>query len=744
MTVPASPENASLPLQALEGTVERVTFHNEENGYTVARLIPRGKTYEVTIIGPMSGVNVGESVKLLGTWTTHPQYGRQFEIRSYSVQYPSTVEGIRKYLGSGLIRGIGPVTAQRIVDAFGKDTLEIIDNQVHRLREVPGIGEKRSDQIASAWEDQKQIKEIMVFLQSQGVSTSLAVKIFKAYGPTSIQVVTSDPYRLAKDIYGIGFKTADKIARQMGLPVDAPKRIQAGLTYALNQLSEEGHCFASRPQLFALAASLLEVGIDLCQPQLDLMVSAQELILEDDAIYLPPFFHAEQNVARKLRRIQLSGRDRLGAFRSFNWEQAFQWLAQQSTFQLTDQQKAAVRMALSEKVSVLTGGPGTGKSTITSSIIQLLKTRNGSVLLAAPTGRAAKRLNEATGVAAKTIHRLLEFSPSVNKPFLRDQENPLDSDLIIIDEASMVDILLMNHLLSAVENGSHLLIIGDMDQLPSVGPGNVLRDIISSNIIPVVRLETIFRQSEDSFIIVNAHRINHGQMPVFSKEATDFFLFSEENPEKAADWVVDLVSTRIPGKFGYRSEEDIQVLCPMHRGAAGVSELNERLQVALNPAATGKGEIKHGQRILRQSDKVMQIRNDYDRLVFNGDLGRIAWIDLEDHTVAVNFDGREVIYEYSQLDELVHAYAASIHKAQGSEFPVVVIPVLTQHYRMLQRNLLYTGVTRARKIVVLVGNKRAIQIAVQNNLIAMRNTRLSQRIQKENPVERSEKNLLYP
>jgi exodeoxyribonuclease V alpha subunit len=731
MTKPGTTEVKPPALQSLEGTLERVTYQNEENGYTVARLIPRGKTYEVTVVGAMAGVNVGESVKLLGVWTNHSQYGRQFEVRSYTVQYPSTIEGIRKYLGSGLIRGIGPVNASRIVDTFGKDTLDVIENQPHRLREVPGIGEKRSEQIASAWEDQKLIKEIMIFLQSQGVSTSLAVKIFKAYGATSVQVVTNDPYRLAKDIYGIGFKTADKIARQMGLPVDAPERIRAGLTYALNQLSEEGHCYAEQIQLFNLAASLLELSPEVCRPQLDFMLRSEELIAEDDAIYLPPFYHAERSVATKLRRIQGSDRDRLGAFRSYQWDQAFQWLDSQSVIHLTDQQKQAVKMALTEKVSVLTGGPGTGKSTITASIISLLKTRNGTVLLAAPTGRAAKRLSEATGMPAKTIHRLLEFSPSVHKPFLRDQQNPLDCDLIIIDETSMVDILLMNHLLSAIENGSHLLLVGDMDQLPSVGPGNVLRDIIGCERIPVVRLETIFRQAEDSYIIVNAHRINHGEMPIFTKQSNDFYLFVEENPQKAADWVIDLVSNRIPAKFGFRPEEDIQVLCPMHRGSAGVAELNERLQSTLNPPATGKGEIKHGARVIRQSDRVMQIRNDYDRLVFNGDLGRVSGIDLEDHSVIVNFDGRDVVYEFSQLDELVHAYAASIHKAQGSEFPVVVIPILTQHYRMLQRNLLYTGVTRARKIVVLVGSKRAIYIAVKNNQISARNTRLAARIRDE-------------
>jgi exodeoxyribonuclease V alpha subunit len=743
------------PQQELEGVLERVTFQNEENGYTVARLIPKGKSYEVTVVGNLLGINVGESVRLYGGWSTHAQYGRQFEARTFSVQLPATVEGLRKYLGSGLIKGIGPVTANRIVDAFGLQTLDVIENAPERLRNVPGIGERRSEWIAQAWEDQKQIKEIMVFLQGHGVSTGLAVKIFKQYEENAIQVVRTDPYRLAKDIYGIGFKTADKIARQMGMALDAPARLQAGLLYTLGTLSDDGHCFATRPQLLAEAARILEAEAPACDTQLDLLIRQQELVEDrggdshgedaaaESAVYLPPFYLAEQGAANKLRRIQLSQRDRLASFKKLDWDQAYAWLDATGTLRLTEQQKASIRAALTEKVSILTGGPGTGKSTITGSLIRLLQAHKHTVLLAAPTGRAAKRLSEATGLTAKTIHRLLEFKPGGGNQFARDQENPLDADLVIVDEASMIDILLMNHLLNAIELGSHLLIVGDIDQLPSVGPGNVLRDLIGSGVVPVTRLDTIFRQAEGSFIIVNAHRINQGEMPLFPQTARDFFLFSESDPQKAADWVLNLVSQRIPAKFGFSSSTEIQVLSPMHRGSAGVAELNQRLQAELNPPERSKAEHRHSGRLFRSGDRVMQIRNNYDLQVFNGDLGRIQQINAEDQVLQVEYEGRSVEYDFSMLDELVHAYAISIHKSQGSEFPVVVIPLLNQHYMMLQRNLIYTAVTRARKLVVLVGSKQAIWTAVQNDRIQQRNTRLAQRLKEfrdpGRPIESSYK-----
>jgi len=738
---------SDIPLQTLEGTLERLTFQNEENGYTVAKLIPKGKHYEVTVIGALTGVNPGESVRLRGVWSTHPKYGRQFEVRAYSVQLPATVEGIRKYLGSGLIKGVGPVNAGRIVDYFGLKTLDVIETDVNRLREVPGVGVKRTAQIAQAWEEQKHIKEIMVFLQSHGVSTGLAVKIYKQYADQAIAIVRNDPYRLAKDIYGIGFKTADKIAQKMGFAADAPERLQAGLRYALGTFSDDGHCFAPREELLTTAAELLEVSREACEPQLDTLIRLEEVIAENgewqmangtsrlthhasstEVIYLPPFLYAEKGVANKLRQLQASARDRLAVFRDVEWDNAFAWLEERNPIHLAEQQQAAVRMALTEKVSILTGGPGTGKTTITRSIIHLLLAKHRSVLLCAPTGRAAKRLSEATGLEAKTIHRLLEVKPSEGFRFARDQENPLDADMVIVDETSMVDILLMNHLLKAVEAGSHLLLVGDVDQLPSVGAGNVLRDLIASEVIPVTRLDTIFRQAEDSYIIVNAHRINRGEMPVCNGPARDFFLFTADDAERAADLVLDIVAQRIPAKFGYAADRDIQVLSPMHRGAAGVGELNRRLQETLNPPDARKAQSVHGSRVFRVGDRVMQIRNDYDRQVFNGDMGRVAALDLEEHILTVNFEGALVGYEFTQLDELVHAYAVSIHKSQGSEFPVVVIPILTQHYMMLQRNLLYTGVTRAAKLVVLVGNQRAIAIAVHNDKITQRNTRLTERL----------------
>jgi len=721
----------SLLAQTLEGVLERITFQNEENGYMIAKLIPKGKVQPVTVVGTLAGVQVGESLLLEGIWINHHQYGRQFEVKTYQVRYPATLEGIRRYLGSGLIKGIGPVTAKKIVDHFGVKTLEVLDQSPQKILDVSGIGPAKADLIGKAWVEQQQIKEIMLFLQGHGVSASLAVKIYKQYGDKSIQVVRETPYQLARDIFGVGFKTADQIARKMGLALDSPARIQTGLLYALGNLSNEGHCFATRDQLLSETVPLLELPRELCSDQIIVLINQEAIIEESEVLYLPPFYHAEKGVASKILKMMHSDLDRLGSFKKVNWPLAFSVVDKNSKIQLTDQQKLAIQTALTQKVSVLTGGPGTGKSTITGSIIQLLKEKHLSVLLAAPTGRAAKRLSETTGLQAKTIHRLLEFTPSEGVNFARDRENPLDADLIIIDETSMVDILLMNHLLNAVEVGSHILFVGDMDQLPSVGAGNVLRDLIESHVIPVIRLDTIFRQAEDSYIIVNAHRINNGDMPLFSKEATDFFLFPEVDAIKAADWVVDLVSQRVQNKFGFDPLRDIQVLTPMHRGACGVTELNERLQNALNPEDPRKAEVRHGARIFREGDRVMQIRNDYDRQIFNGDLGIIATIDTENHLVMVNFEDRIIPCETLQLEELVHAYAISIHKSQGSEFPVVVIPLLMQHYMMLQRNLLYTAVTRARKLVVMVGDKKSIGMAVRNNKIALRNTLLKDRLQEE-------------
>ncbi len=719
----------AFPDQEIEGVVERITFQNEENGYTIARLkLESGRGEEITLVGTLSGVNVGEAIRVKGAWVAHPQYGRQFEIHQFTIQLPATLAGMEKYLGSGLIKGVGPVTAGKIIAAFGLDSLDVIETTPHRLMEVPGIGQRKVEIIAAAWEAQKQIKEIMLFLQTHGVSPTLAVKIYKAYGDNSIEVVRNDPYRLAKDIYGIGFRTADKIALQIGLPHDSPYRIRAGLVYSLSSLSEDGHCYAEQEAWMAESAQLLELAKNLCQPEVVELVLQGEVIQEDSAYYLPPFFYAENGSAKKIARLITASSDRLAAFQKVTWPDAFSWLDENTPIQLSPLQKEAIQMALTNKVSILTGGPGTGKSTITASVIKLLKTRGASILLAAPTGRAAKRLTEATGLPAKTIHRLLEFSPTAISGFQRDQKNPLDADMIVIDETSMVDILLANHLLAAIGAGSHVLFVGDADQLPSVGPGNFLRDLIQSQVIPVTRLDVIYRQAEDSYIIFNAHRINQGLLPTFSKESIDFFIFQEDDPEKAANRVVELASQRITDRFGFSAERDIQVLSPLHRGTTGVTELNERLQNALNPPAPGKVEFHHGSRVFRIGDRVMQLRNDYERQVFNGDMGVIQSIDLEEQILLVEIDGRPIQYDWATLDELIHAYAISIHKSQGSEYPVVIIPMLTQHYRMLQRNLLYTAVTRARKLVVLVGTRQAVQMAVKNNHIAIRNTRLKERL----------------
>jgi exodeoxyribonuclease V alpha subunit len=726
ISVPKStkPTTPSMLQTEIEGIVERFTYQNEENGYTIARLIPTHQSSEITIVGNLMGVNVGQSLKITGMWVKHPQYGQQFEIQSYTYNYPATIEGLRKYLGSGLIKGIGPVAASQIVDTFGLETLEIIETNPDRLTDVPGIGPKKAAIINTAWQDQIQIKEMMIFLQGHGISTSLAVKIYKHYGDTAIEIVRSNPYRLAREVFGIGFTTADKIARQIGIPLNDPLRIQAGIIFCLSQLADEGHCFAVNDYLLYETSELLETNRLEVSQQLDHLVQFEDIIIEDEAIYLAPFYHAERGTTRKLLHLSQTQPDRLSNFKSAYDESLFANLGFSASISLTDQQKFAIHTALTNKISILTGGPGTGKSTITGSLVQILQYHRKSILLAAPTGRAAKRLSQATEIEAKTIHRLLEFSPSAQKGFVRDQENPLDADMIIIDEMSMVDILLMNHLLSAIDNGSHLLLVGDVDQLPSVGPGNVLRDLIESEIFPVTRLTEIFRQAQDSHIITNAHRINHGLVPNFPKETKDFFLFVENDPEKAADWVVEIVSQRIPQKFGLNSQQDIQVLTPIHRGAAGVSELNNRLQEALNPAHPKKSEVRQGYRVLRTGDRIMQIQNNYDRQVFNGDMGIISSISIEDQVIQVLFDGRRVDYDFSDINELLHAYAISIHKSQGSEFPAVVVPILTHHYMMLQRNLLYTALTRAKAMVVLVGSRQAIAMAVKNNRIVKRNSRL--------------------
>ncbi len=727
-------------MPTLEGAIERITFHNEENGYTVARLVPDGKDYEVTVIGNMLGVQVGEHVRLEGEWTVHGQYGRQFKVERYASVLPATAAGIEKYLGSGLVKGVGPVTAKRIVRKFGADTLTVIDETPDRLREVLGVGPQRVAKIKSAWHEQRQIREVMVFLQSHGVSPALAVRIYKHYGDGAAGVVRNDPYRLARDIHGIGFITADKIARNLGIAPDAPERVAAGVAYTLSQKADQGHVYVPQAELVEDAAKLLEVpaplaGVAIETLRQDEQVRVEPLaggsgLAEERAVYLTPFYYGEVGVAGRLRRLMDAVEDRCFVFRSFDWPQGLAVVQRDTGLRLTAQQQAAVRTALTERVTVMTGGPGTGKTTCTLAIIRLLDAARRSYVLASPTGRAAKRLGEATGKEAKTIHRLLEWSPggAGGFTFQRNEDNPLDVDMVIVDEASMLDLLLTNHLLKAIPSGAHLLLVGDIDQLPPVGAGNVLRDVIDSGAAAVVRLDVIFRQAAGSFIIENAHRINQGQMPEWRPEQSqDFFLFQTDDPERAAELVAEIVLDRIPRKFGIPAS-DVQVLSPMHRGAVGVGALNERLQAALNPPAANKPERRIGGRIFRVGDRVMQMRNNYDKDVFNGDLGRITALDPVEQTLAVRIDDRTVPYEFLELDELVHAYAVSVHKSQGSEFPAVVVPITTQHYMMLQRNLLYTAVTRARKLVVLVGSPRAVAIAVNNNKIADRYSALAERL----------------
>ncbi len=728
------------PSVTLKGVVERITYTNPDNGYTVARFQADRHFGLVTIVGALANVNPGARLKLEGRWKTHPKYGEQFEINHYVEEMPATVEGIKRYLGSGLIKGVGPVMAKRIAEKFGPYTLDVIETDIQRLQEVDGIGRKRIKMIANAWEAQKQIKEIMLFLQSHQVSTNLAVKIYKTYGDSAISVVKDDPYRLARDIFGIGFLTADKIARNVGIAADAPQRIAAGIEYTLNQLADQGHLFAPREHLIEAAVKILAVQAEQVNAQVDALQTEDRIKIETitpaesgappiDAVYLKPFYFAEIGVARQVRQLLANQASTLKVFAGIEWAKAFAWLvsAKKINVDLAERQREAVQMALTQKVGLLTGGPGTGKTSTVQAILRLMQSKQKSALLAAPTGRAAKRLSESTGYEAKTIHRLLEVSPSEGFKFQRNQDNPLECDLLILDECSMIDMVLMNNVLKAIPPAAHLLLVGDADQLPSVGAGNVLRDLIASQVVPVTRLDVIFRQAADSTIITNAHRINRGERPMFPKDKQDFYFFGKEDPAEAADLIVDIVARRIPEKFGVAAA-DIQVLSPMHRGAVGARALNEKLQARLNPLRYDQPEYRSGSRVFRMGDRVLQLRNNYDKDVFNGDVGQIELIDLEAGEFAVNFEGRSVAYELSDLDELTLAYAMSVHKSQGSEYPVVVLPMLTQHYMMLQRNLLYTAITRAKKMVVIVGTRKAIAMAVRNDKIAARWSALTERL----------------
>jgi exodeoxyribonuclease V alpha subunit len=723
----------------IKAQIERITYYNEENGYTIAKAKVGGRHDLVTVVGNLLSVNAGEVLKLIGQWTYHPKFGEQFKITSYESVVPATVKGIEKYLGSGLIKGIGPVMAKRLVFKFGLETLNIIGTGIKKLHEVEGIGDKRIEMIQKAWDDQKEIREVMLFLQGQNVSPAYGAKIFKQYGKESIKVVQDNPYRLAADIFGIGFITADNIAEKLGIAKESQIRAEAGILYVLHQLSAEGHVYYPYEQLIEECKKILGVEKETIMKAFGKIATDGKIIIEDlnkdgeftennKAVYLAKFHVSEVSIANKLRHLMLVPK----TLRTFDKDKAIEWVQRELKITLAEKQKQAVRESIDKKIMVVTGGPGTGKTMIINSIIRIYKKLGQRVLLAAPTGRAAKRMTEATGHEAKTVHRLLEFSPKEGG-FKKDENNPLDAELIVIDETSMVDTILMYHFLKAVPKEATLILVGDVDQLPSVGAGNVLKDIIDSGFIPTVRLTEIFRQPKESLIIVNAHRVNNGQMPVFTHHKDhpqDFYFFEIEEPGKVLEKVIELCKEKIPKKFGFNSVNDIQVLTPMHRGVVGASNLNAELQKHLNHSSD---ELTRGGRVLKVGDKVMQIRNNYDKEVFNGDIGRIIKIDREEQKIIVDYDGRAIPYEYSELDEIVMAYAVSVHKSQGSEYPVIVMPILTQHYMLLQRNLLYTGITRGKNLVILVGTKKAAAIAIKNNKPQKRYTLLKDRLISMNP-----------
>ena len=726
----------------IRGVVERITYQNPENGYTVLKCAVKSYKELVTVIGSLLDVNVGSVLLIYGNWKVDSRYGRQFAAESWEETLPATVFGIEKYLGSGLIKGVGPKYAKKIVAQFGIETLEVIETDISRLQEVDGIGKKRIQMIRDSWERQKEIKNVMLFLQDHGVSTSFAAKIYRQYGNESLDKMKENPFQMADDIWGIGFKTADGIAQKLGFAKEAYVRLRSGIMYTLSNLADEGHVFAYQEQLIAKAAELLEAEESSIVMTLDQMIADKDLICETvdyktdqaemKAIYLPAFYYAEAGVAGKLKRLaQAPAADRLWhALVDARQQTGNESLSidvskiQEKVHMEYDEIQAdAIRKAAVSKVMVLTGGPGTGKTTTTQGIIAAYRSFGLKILLAAPTGRAAKRMTEATGLEAKTIHRLLECKPP--EGYQKNEDNPLDGDVLIIDECSMIDMILMNALLKAIPEGMRLILVGDIDQLPSVGAGTVLRDIIDSGVFPVVRLTRIFRQAQSSRIIMNAHAINEGKFPDISNgKNTDFFYIEKEDPEEAVQEIVRLVKNNLP-RYYKTPWNHIQVLTPMQKGIVGAANLNLALQEALNPQGDG---LRRGGYLFRTGDKVMQIRNNYEKEIFNGDIGTVESVDLQERTLKVNFDQHIIEYEASELDELVHAYATTIHKAQGSEYPIVVMPVLMNHYVMLQRNLIYTGITRAKNVLVIVGTRKALSYAVRNVTVTKRNTFLKERL----------------
>ncbi len=722
-----------MPQETIEGVVEDIIFRNPDNGYTVLSLEPRQKSSafgddSIIVVGKLLELQPGETVRFTGTWTTHREYGEQFKAEAMHL-VTTTKDSLRRYVASGLIEGIGDTTARRITDYFGEEAMDILDKDPSRIHEVPGIKPDRAKKIEESWAEQRKSRKVMMFLQEHGITAALAHQIYEEYGDDTIEEIQADPYKLALDIEGVGFKVADQLAYSLGLGTEEPSRLRAGVIHALHTLNTDGHIFAPRPLVIERTAALLDVAPELCDQAITQLIKQAELVAfkrmptpdgNVEAIYLRQFYTDEINVARHLAAMVKEPETALEKAKSLDWDAFFGKLARSKDHvKLTEQQQDAVRAALTHKVSVLTGGPGTGKTTTLRAVIRALDSIKASYALASPTGRAARRLADATHREARTIHRLLGYN--VEGEFTIDESAPLEADIVIIDEASMVDLELFSHLLSAIPARSHLMLVGDVDQLPSVGAGDVLRDVINSGIAHVTRLDAIFRQANDSLIVVNAHRVNQGEMPDLSNNGSDFFLFStnEGEPGTVVDLLVDVVQNRIPKKFGLDPLNEVQVLAPMYKGDVGINVLNERLQKVLNPAGHDGEHVING-RAFRTGDKVIQTRNNYEKDVYNGDVGRIVTIDPVEQTLEINFDGRIIDYTWKETFDLTHAFAISIHRSQGGEYPATVIPVVTQHARMLQRNLLYTAITRARKLVVLVGTRRAIQMAVENDRVARR------------------------
>ena len=714
-------------LSELKGQLERITYTNADNGYTVASITLFETGEPVTIVGNFIAPTPGEMLAMRGEWISHPKYGDQFRVSESRTLVPATTEGIQKYLGSGMIKGIGKSTAARIVDRFGEKTLDIIEKDIEKLTRVKGIGQKTIEKIKTAWITQRQIRDVMIFLQGHGVGPGFAAKIFARYGNDSIAVVQNNPYRLATDIAGIGFRIADKIARRTGFPADSPRRAVAGILYLLGRFAEEGHVYYPRESLINHCREMLGTEATVVAAAVTAASDSGRIVVEEAAadkpVFLRRLFRCESQVALQLVKLTMTP----AVNRVPDPDKAVAWVQGHLSIRLARNQKKALLSALRNKVMVITGGPGTGKTTIINAVLKIYSRLRSKALLAAPTGRAAKRMQETAGYPAATLHRLLEFSFKAGG-FQKNRDNPLDCNLLIVDEASMLDTALAGYLLEAVPAGATIILVGDVNQLPSVGPGNVLNDIIGSGVVPVAGLNEIFRQARSSRIVVNAHRVNRGEMPEKNPKGrgSDFYFIEKSDPQGALETILELVESRIPGHFGFDPFSDIQVLTPMHKGVAGAGNLNQELQRRLNPGAAGieKGDLKYC-----LNDKVMQIRNNYDKDVFNGDIGIITHINENDDTLNILFEGREVSYGFAELDELVPAYAISVHKAQGSEYPVVVMPVLTQHYILLQRNLIYTAITRARKLVVLVGSRKALAIGIQNNKIKSRFSRLRHRLQ---------------